>query len=156
MRSGGRVLPDLTETLVLRQLGLIRTDQLPDLAARWLATDLSDSPAIRMLAGHDTRDPWGLDQLLDQVAAETGAIAPAGTAATQAIAVSWVTSTWRDDHDTRAAITTLARLGETHPDFDLGLFIGLDNQWNGGWGRLDPDIKAAAEQEIHHILHGPH
>jgi hypothetical protein len=47
MRSDGRALPDLTETLVLRPLGLIRTDQLPDLAARWLATDLS--------AGHRRR-----------------------------------------------------------------------------------------------------
>jgi len=34
MRSDGRALPDLAQTLVLRQLGLIRTDQLPDLAAR--------------------------------------------------------------------------------------------------------------------------
>ena len=55
-----------------------------------------------------------------------------------------------------AAITTLARLGETYPDFDLGLFIGLDDEWNGGWGRLEPDLKAAAEQEIDHILHSPH
>jgi len=33
MRSDGRALPDLAQTLVLRQLGLIRTDKLPDLAA---------------------------------------------------------------------------------------------------------------------------
>jgi hypothetical protein len=97
MRSDGRALPDLTQTIVLRQLGLIRTDQLPDLAARWLAADMTD---------------------------------------------------------TRAAIATLARLGVTYPDFDLGLFIGLDDEWNGGWGRLEPDLKAAAEQEIDHILHG--
>jgi len=32
----------------------------------------------------------------------------------------------------------------------------LDDEWNGGWGRLEPDLKAAAEQEIDHILHGPH
>jgi hypothetical protein len=70
----------------------------------------------------------------------------------QAIAVAWVTSTWHDDHDTRAAIATLARLGETYPEFDLGLFIGLDDERNGGWGRLERDLKAAAEQEINHIL----
>jgi hypothetical protein len=156
MRSDGRALPDLAQTLVLRQLGLIRTDQLPDLAARWLAADMTDSPSTRMLAGHNPSDPWRLDELLADAAAETGTTAPADPAALQAIAVDWVTATWRDNHDTRAAIATLARLGETYPDFDLGLFIGLDDEWNGGWGRLEPDLKAAAEQEINHILHGPH
>ena len=155
MRSDGRALPDLTQTLVLRQLGLIRTDQLPDLAARWLAADMTDTPSTRMLAGHHPRDPWNLDQLLADAAAETGITAPADPAALQAIAVDWVTTTWAHDHDTRAAIATLARLGQTHLDFDLGLFIGLDDEWDGGWGRSETDLKAAAEQEIDHILHGP-
>jgi hypothetical protein len=156
MRSDGRALPDLTQTLALRQVGLIRTDQLPDLAARWLAADMTDTPSTRMLAGHHPSDPWGLDQLLAAVAAEAATTAPADPASLQAIAVDWVTTTWRDNHDTRAAIATLARLGETYPDFDLGLFIGLDDEWNGGWGRLEPDLKAAAEQEIDHILNAQH
>jgi len=155
MRSDGRALPDLAQTLVLRQLGLIRTDQLPDLAARWLAADMTDTPATRMLAGHNPRDPWRLDQLLADGATESGTTVPTDPASLQTIAVDWVTATWRDNHDTRAAIGTLARLGETYPDFDLGPFIGLDDEWNGGWGRLEPDLKAAAEQEIDRILHGP-
>jgi hypothetical protein len=156
MRSDGRALPDLAQTLVLRQLGLIRTDQLPDLAARWLAADMTDSPSTRMLAGHNPSDPWRLDQLLAEAAAETRTTPPTDPASLQATAVDWVTTTWRDNHDTRAAIATLARLGETYPDFDLGLFIGLDDEWNGGRGRLEPDLKAAAEQEIDHILNAPH
>jgi hypothetical protein len=146
------VLADLAQTLVLRQLGLVRTDQLPDLAARWLAADMTDSPSTRMLAGHNPTDPWVLDQLLAEAAAETGATAPTAPAARQAIAVDWVTTTWRHNHDTRTAIATLALLGETHADFDLGLFIGLDDEWIGGWGRLEPDLKAVAEKEINHIL----
>jgi hypothetical protein len=67
-----------------------------------------------------------------------------------------VTNRWRDDGDTRAAVRTLAHLGETYPDFDLGLFIGFDDEWNGGWGRLEPDLKAEAEKEIHAFLHGRH
>jgi hypothetical protein len=155
MRSDGRALPDLAQTLVLRQLALIRTDQLPDLAARWLAADLTDSPSTRMLAGCNPSDPWQLDQLLADAASETGTTAPTDPASLQAIAVDWVTATWRDNHDTRTAVTTLARLGETYPDFDLGLFVGLDDEWNGGWGRLEPELKAAAKQEIDHILYGP-
>jgi hypothetical protein len=42
------------------------------------------------------------------------------------IAVDWVTSHWRQDRDTRAALAVLARLGEIHDEWDLGLFIGLD------------------------------
>jgi hypothetical protein len=34
MRSEGHALPDTTQTLMLRQIGLIHTDRLPDLAAR--------------------------------------------------------------------------------------------------------------------------
>jgi len=116
---------------------------------------MTDSPSTRMLAGHSPDDPWMLDQLLVQAAEETGATAPTDPPSQQAVAVDWVTTTWRHSHDTRAAIATLARLGETYPDFDLGLFIGLNDEWNGGWGRLEPDLKAAAEQEINHILHGP-
>ena len=54
----------------------------------------------------------------------------------------------------RDQFAALARLGETDPDFDLGLFIGLDHEWNGSWERLEPDLKAAADQQINHILHG--
>ena len=100
MRSDGHALQDLTQTFVLRQLGLIRTDQLPDLAARWLAADMTDSPSTRMLAGHNPSDPWTLDQLLAGAAAETGTTAPTDAAALQAIAIDWVTATWRDNHDT--------------------------------------------------------
>ena len=64
VRFDGRVLPTLVETAVLHRLDLIRTDELPDLAARWLATNLADTESIRMLAGHDRRDPWRLEQLL--------------------------------------------------------------------------------------------
>lgn len=155
MRSDGCALPDLTQTLVLRQLGLVRTDQLPDLAARWLAADMTDSPSTRMLAGHNPRDPWALGQLLADAAAETGAIAPADDALQRAIALDWVASTWLDNHDTRTAVATLARLGEGHLELDLGRFIGLYDEWIGGWGRREPDLKTAAEQEFDHILHRP-
>ena len=50
MRSDGRALPDLTQTLVLHRLGLIRSDELPDLAARWLAAGMTDTESTRMLA----------------------------------------------------------------------------------------------------------
>lgn len=56
--------PGPSETVVLRRLGLVRSDELPDIAAAWLAEDGPDTEAVRFLAGHDRDDPWGLDRLL--------------------------------------------------------------------------------------------
>ena len=153
MRSDGTPLPDLSETAVLHTLGLITTDQLPDLAARWLAAELVDTEAVRRLAGHDRHDPSALEQLLEDALREAHAEPPTDASLIESIAVDYVTTRWRHDRDTHDAVATLARLGESHADFDLGLFIGLDDEWNGGWGRLAPDLKAAAELEIERYLH---
>jgi len=155
VRSDGRVLPDLAETVVLYRLGLVRSDDLPDLAARWLAADLVDTEAVRMLAGHDPNDPWMLQKLLTDSILEAGVTVSTGASEVQDIAVAWITGTWRESGDTRWAVATLARLGETDPDFDLGLFIGLDDEWSGGWGRLESDLKAAAKGELERLTHGP-
>src|ERR1019366_6267170 len=59
---------------------------------------------------------------------------PKDPAAEENIAVDWVTNNWREDRDTRAAVAVLARLGMTHFDWDLGLFVVLEDEWNGRWG----------------------
>ena len=43
MQNDGRVLPNLAETVVLHRLGLIRADELPMVAAKWLAADIIDT-----------------------------------------------------------------------------------------------------------------
>ena len=153
MQNDGRVLPDLAETVVLHRLGLIRTDELPMVAARWLAADLVDTESIRLLAGHDPHDPWDLERLLVVAADEVGVTPPTDPAAEENIAVNWVTNNWCEDRDTRSAVAVLARLGETYYDWDLGLFVGLDDEWNSRWGRLEPDLKADAELQLDFLLH---
>jgi hypothetical protein len=153
MKNDGRVLPNLAETVVLHRLGLIRTDQLPMVAARWLAADVVDSESIRLLASHDSHDPWELERLLVEATDEVGVAPSTNTAAEENIAVNWVTNNWREDGDTRAAVAVLARLGETHFDWDLGLFVGLDDEWSGHWGRLEPDLKADAKLQLDFFLH---
>lgn len=54
----------------------------------------------------------------------------------------------RGDGGVRAAVDALAQLGETYLDVDLGLSVGLGDEWNGGWGRLEPDLTAKAQKEI--------
>jgi hypothetical protein len=78
---------------------------------------------------------------------------PKDPAAEENIAVDWVTNNWREDRDTRAAVAVLARLGMTHFDWDLGLFVVLEDEWNGRWGRLEPDLKADAELQLDFLLH---
>lgn len=147
-------MPDLVETVVLHRLLLVRSDELPDLAARWLAADLVDTESVRLLAGHDRHDPWALEQLLADSVSEANVEVPSDTVTAQEVAGDWVSTTWQQTRDTRWAVATLAHLGETDPEFDLGLFIGLDDEWSGGWGRLDTDLKEAAKQELGRLLHG--
>ncbi len=154
MRSDGQPLPDLAETVVLHRLGLVRSDDLPNLAARWLASDVVDTESVRMLAGEDPDNPWTLERLLAEAVSEANVVVASDYAQVQGIAVDWVTAIWRVSGDTRWAVGTLARLGETDPEFDLGLFIGLDDEWNGGWGRLEPDLKAEAMHELGRLVHG--
>jgi hypothetical protein len=134
--------PTSPEAVVLHRLGLIRTDDLPMVAARWLVADVADTESKRLLAGHDPHDPWELERLLVEATDEVAVTPPTDPTAEEKIAVDWVTNNWAEDRNARAAVAVLARLGETHFDWDLGLFVGLDDEWNSRWGRLEPDLKA--------------
>ena len=154
MRHDGRVLPELAETVVLRLLGLVRSEDLPAIAARWLSADVVDTESVRILAGHDPHDQWKVERLLADSVFEADATVPSTPEEAQRIAVDWVTMTWRDVGDTLWAVATLAHLGESDPDFDLGLFIGLHDEWSGGWGRLEPDLKTEAAHELGRLARG--
>lgn len=69
-------------------------------AARWLAADVVDSESVRLLAGHDSHDPWELERLLVDATDEVGVTPPTDPAAEENIAVDWVTNNWREDRDT--------------------------------------------------------
>ncbi|GEA86633.1 hypothetical protein [Cellulomonas cellasea] len=154
MHSDGSPLPDLSKTAVLHSVGVIRTDQLPGLAARWLAADLVDTEAVRMLAGHGRHDPWALEQLLRDALEEAHAEPPREALAVQNVVAGFVAAQWQHDRDTRGAVLTLARLGASEPDLDLGPFAGLADEWAAGWGRPLPELEAAAETELERYLLG--
>ncbi|MGW6128719.1 hypothetical protein ACWFNE_01705 [Cellulomonas sp. NPDC055163] len=154
MHSDGSPLPNLSETAVLHTVGVIRTDQLPGLAARWLAADLVDTEAVRMLAGHAGHDPWTLEQLLRDALDEARVEPPREPLAVRNIVASYVAAQWQRDRDTAGAVVMLARLGEAEPDLDLGPFIGLADEWTAGWGRPVPELQAAAETELERYLPG--
>lgn len=141
-------LPGLREAGVLHDLGVIRTDQLPDLAARWLATDTVDTEAVRMLAGHVRHDPEAIQRLMHDALQEAHVEPLQEPSAVRDVALKHISARWRLDHDTRGAVALLARLGEGRPDLHLDEFIGLDDEWTGGWGRLAREVEAAAEAKL--------
>lgn len=55
--------------------------------------------------------------------------------------------------DTRTAVRALARVCEAHPELDLGVFSGLDDEWDGDWGRSRAEVAAAAALELGAVLH---
>lgn len=145
--------PGPTEAALLYDLDLIGSEQLPALAAGWLAADVIDTASVRILAGHDPRDTDEARLLLEQVAREAAGRGHVEDRSALQVAVDWITARWRSDQDTRAAIRTLTSLSDRYPQFDLGLLVGLDAH-NGGWGTLPADLRAATTHEIGYFLHG--
>lgn len=146
--------PDPAEAVVLHEQELLLSDELPDLAAHWLASEALDTGTVRMLAGHDPHDPWGVESLLAQVVEEAGLAVPNGPEQRQRIAEAWVTSRWHNTGDTRWAVGTLARLGQVDPRLDFGLFIGIDDEWSGCWGRDEASLRELAENELRRLPSG--
>jgi hypothetical protein len=151
------VLPTPVETVVLHDFLLVLSDALPDLAARWLAADIADSPAVRALAGADPRDPWTVEELLSASIEELDAVVPATTGERRAIAIEWVARTRLRTRDTRQAVRTLSQLALANPALPLRLdeFIGLEDEWGdlGTWGRTREELEAQATKLLAGFLH---
>lgn len=150
MHWDGDVLPTPAETAVLHDFLLVLSDALPNLAARWLAADTADTPAVRSLAGADRGDPWTVEGLLAATLNELRVTAPTTTIERRAIAVEWVARRWLQNGDTRSAVSVLCHLAMTHLESDLGLdeFMSLENEWRfpGTWGRSQDELELAATQ----------
>lgn len=89
MLFDGDALPDPAETPVLHNFGLVRSNELPNIAVRWLVADLVDRESVRMLAGHDAHDPWGLEQLPMGSVSEAHLTVPSSPDQQRRIAVVW-------------------------------------------------------------------
>lgn len=155
MNSDGATLPGPAETVVLLRLGLIRSDGLPGLAARWLAADVVDTPSVRMLAGEVPGDRWLVEDLLGASVVEADVVVPTEATVIESIAADRVAAIWRETGRTRWAVATLAELGNAHPELEgLGTFVGLDDEWGAGWGRTPSELEAEARYELERLSRG--
>jgi hypothetical protein len=146
----GEILPNPPETVVLHDFLLVLSDALPDLAARWLAADVADSPSVRALAGADPEDPWIVEGLLASTIDELDLDVPTTTRERKAVAVEWVARNWLRTRNTRQAIGLLSHLAEMNLDLHLGLdeFICLAEAWDfpGDWARDREELESYVGQ----------
>lgn len=68
------LIPTSREVAALRQLGMLRSDQLPMIAAYWLVDH--DSSSLRCPARPDKADGWMIDQVWTEICNEQGLITP--------------------------------------------------------------------------------
>lgn len=132
-------------------LGTLATERTPWWAAQWLAEG-HDGVALRELAGLNGKDPHAVRDLLPAALAEVGAVLPPTR-------VAAATEAFRDLAEMHLSRRTDAQwvvqrveqiLVQTEYDDELfsqplGHLYGLDDEWEGGWGRTQVELKAEVE-----------
>jgi hypothetical protein len=145
--------PGPAETAVLLTIGLVRTDDLPELAARWLADGTADTEAVRVLAGHVRDDHWALDQLMADVVEQLAVVVPVDPEDVSRIVLDHVAGEWAITGDTRRAVAVLSGLAQEDRGLMLGEdWVGLDDEWQGGWGRTVSQIRTVVQAELRRHL----
>ncbi len=116
---------------------MLRGDELPLLAAHWLAA--YDSPALVRLAGLDGTEGWLIDQLWPEVLSDLG-VGVTADEVTWSRAVAWQVAAWRSGDRSlrevmaavRAAHNLLGYPDEAQEAWHLN---GLDDELMSAWGR---------------------
>jgi hypothetical protein len=140
-------------------LEMLATERTPWWAAQWLA-DGHDGEALRELAGLNGKDPHAVRDLVPAALAEMGVELPTTR-------VAAVIEAFRDLADMLLSRRTDAQwvvkrveqiIVQTQYDdevFDmpLGHLYGLDDEWEGGWGRTPEELKTEVEARCSEQLH---
>ena len=129
-------------------LGTLPTERVPMWAAQWLAAGL-DGPSLRVLAGLSGSDPHDVRDLLPDVLGEVGAPVPAVNVATATVAYDNLARLCLDGLASERWVTQKVEELYVNSGYDndlleppLGAVYGLEDEWEGGWGRT-PDQLAA-------------
>jgi len=142
-------VPSPAKAAALRSLGLLRTDEIPMLAAHWLVE--YDSPALRRLAGLDTTDGWLIDRMWPEVLADLRVEVIRGEQAWD-LAFSFQLAAWRAGERSLSEVMSVAiraYIESDYPEYppEAGWLYGLDDELQGDWGR-GPDVVLADVQQV--------
>jgi hypothetical protein len=129
---------------------MLRTDDLPMLAAQWLVE--LDSTALRRLAGIDGSDGWLIDQVWPEVLAELGVPTVVGNEVWD-LAITFQIAAWRAGDLTAPDVLRQvigAYIRNDYPSYprEADHLYGLDDELDGGWGRSREEVLAEVERTL--------
>lgn len=129
-------------------LGVAASERVPWWSAQWL-TDGHDGPALRELAGLNGRDPHAVNDLLPAVMAEMGVEIPSTIVAAVSEELrhaaelhlsGQASARWVAQHVEE--IVPRAGYADEVLDLPLGQLYGVEDEWEGRWGRPADELKA--------------
>jgi hypothetical protein len=150
MEFGG----DLGVAYVLWQQGVITSEHLVDTATQALVDGL-DSPSLRELAGVRAADaPYDAPELAVRALEELGLKPSDEHRARQTLACGLARRVVHGEDDEFRGAAQLWRIfmtAERYPDYAAQL-IGLEDEWEGSWGRTPDQLRAEIRTIAAHIL----
>jgi hypothetical protein len=133
-------------------LGMLDARMVPWWAAQWLA-DGHDGEALRELAGLNDRDVVAIDQLLGDALIDTGTAMPVNDRAAATTDFVEIARQLADHRLTELEVVKAVDEVALKVDYSddvielpLGQLYGIEDEWIGGWGRSEPELKAAIRQ----------
>jgi hypothetical protein len=144
------VIPSPSQGAALRQLGMLRTDEIPLLAAHWL--EKLDSSAVRQIAGLNGPEGWLIDQLWPEVLTDLG-VHEVSSEKGWDLAMAFQLAAWQaGERSTGEVMSHVIRayVENDYPGYlpEAGYLYGLDDELGGGWGRASEDVLADARSTL--------
>jgi hypothetical protein len=145
-----KVIPSPDEAAALAQLKMLRSDELPMVAAYLLVS--ADSPALRQVAGMSKLDGWLIEQVWPQAMSELG-VADLSDEAAWDLAMSYQIASWRGgERSTLDLIRTVVRfyIENDYPKWagEAGTLYGIEDELDGGWGHSREDLLKEAASAL--------
>ncbi len=139
-------------------LDRVPLERVPWWAAEWL-TEGYDGELLRELAGEHGDDPHKIKELLVPVLREMGVQLPPDLLKAADRAFDHLARLCLQDQVTERAVSEVVAHVVAAAGFEtelyalpLGTIYGMDDEWEGGWGRTDEvlraDVRRACEQQL--------
>lgn len=145
------LVPTLAQGAALRQLGILRTDKLPMVAAQWLAGD-ADSPTLRQLAGEDGSSAWLVEQLWPATLTELS-VPPVTDEEAWDVAMVYQLAAWHSGYRSTLELMKDAVRFYVEHDYpayapEAGRLYDLDDELDSGWGGSHDEVMAMASEAL--------
>lgn len=144
------VIPSPAQGAALQYLGMLRTDEMPMLAAHWLID--FDSPALRRLAGLNGSEGWLIDQLWAAVLIDLG-VWELSSEQAWGLAISYQSAALNAGERSVTEIMHQVIRAYIKADYpahppEAGDLYGLDDELQCGWGRAPEGVLADAQRTL--------